>query len=208
MTENLLFFLKDPQELVAQFWLRSILFGFNHAFFTSIVGLALGAVRYTRQRRLAATVLALSLLIAILFHALHNFAITYRTAGLFLSWMVQSSGVLSVLAVAVLAWRHERQWLTDQLSEEVAIGTISRSDYHETIDIGTRLRAQFAVALSGDWRRLLLVRQLHQSITKLAFCKHQISINDPFHCCDDRDRLRREIASLRQQMDKQRFLSV
>src|SRR6266545_2673391 len=72
MTENLLYFLRYDAELGGLFWLRSVLFGLNHAFFTSIVGLALGAVRYRRARMLILGAFLAGLALAILFHALHN----------------------------------------------------------------------------------------------------------------------------------------
>src|SRR5215208_7028531 len=51
MTENALYFVRYSGNLGALFWVRSIFFGLNHAFFTSLVGLALGAVRYQTARR-------------------------------------------------------------------------------------------------------------------------------------------------------------
>src|SRR5262245_30980549 len=49
MTENLLFFLQHGA-LDGALWIRGVLFGLNHAFFTCLVGLALGAARYERSR--------------------------------------------------------------------------------------------------------------------------------------------------------------
>ena len=47
MTENLLFFLYYG-DLDRALWIRGVFFGLNHAFFTSLVGLALGAARSDR----------------------------------------------------------------------------------------------------------------------------------------------------------------
>ncbi|HEX6293178.1 MAG TPA: PrsW family intramembrane metalloprotease, partial [Herpetosiphonaceae bacterium] len=44
MSENILYFMAYSEELVGVWLLRSVIFGFNHAFFTSIVGIALGLV--------------------------------------------------------------------------------------------------------------------------------------------------------------------
>jgi hypothetical protein len=206
MTENLLFFLNDPQQIAPLFWLRSVFFGLNHAFFTGVVGLALGAARYSPRRMRRVAALGAGLLAAIALHALHNLAVGYSLPGYLLSWLVQSSGILGVLAVAALAWRHEQRWIEEELGEEIALGTISADDYAETLLLQARMRAQMAALLSGNWARFRLVWRLHQAMTRLAFCKYQLRIGDHFRSCDERDELRRMIVSLRKQIARQEGL--
>src|SRR3712207_3352311 len=57
MSENMLYYLANPEQLAPLWLLRSVLFGFNHAFFTSIVGIGLGLVRLDRRRWLGYAVL-------------------------------------------------------------------------------------------------------------------------------------------------------
>ncbi|MBC8075370.1 MAG: hypothetical protein H7Y32_04785, partial [Chloroflexales bacterium] len=113
------------------------------------------------------------------------------------AWLAQSSGVLVLLAVAALAWRHERAWIERELHDEVAGGTISLDDYDEARLLGRRLEAQLRALLAGDWARFRLRRRLHQDMTRLAFCKHQLALSDRFRTCNDRDRLRRSIGATR-----------
>ena len=196
MTENLLYFLHYPSH-DSLFWLRGVVFGLNHAFFTSLLGLSLGAVRYSRSRWLSVLALLGGLSLAILFHALHNFVVRYQFAGLLLSWLIQSSGVLVVLAVAVLAWRHERHWMEEELGDEVRAGVLTARDYAEITSSPLRVRRQFAALLSGGWPRYRQVRRLHNLATKLAFRKSQARLSDDCHPADACDRLRREIIELR-----------
>ncbi len=200
MTENLLYFLHYPSNLGALFWVRSIFFGLNHAFFTSLVGMALGAVRFRPARALRFSALSIGLAMAILFHALHNFATRFQLPGLFASWLVQSSGVLVVLAIAILAWRNERRWIEQELREEVSEGVLSEEEYAEISEPGLRMRRQFQALLAGGWGSFRQVRRLHHLATKLAFCKTQLQLADQRHTCDDRDRLRAQIVALRQVM--------
>lgn len=197
MTENLLYFLLNADKLGALFWVRGIFFGLNHALFTSLVGLALGAVRYHRSRQLHALAFAGGLALAILFHALHNYAVSYRFPGLLISWLIQSSGVLVVLAIAVLAWRHERQWIEHELREEVHLGVLAANDYAEISSSGRRVRRQLAALLSGGWAGYTQVRRLHHLATKLAFCKTQLGLADHHGSAAERDRLRGEIVAVR-----------
>jgi RsiW-degrading membrane proteinase PrsW (M82 family) len=197
MTENLLFFVAYPDNFGGLFWLRSVFFGFNHAFFTSIVGLVLGAVRYAPQRWLGYVALPLALLMAIFMHGLHNYAVNYQLAGIAFSWIVQSSGVAAVLSVAVLAWRHERSWMMQELGEEIALGVISTADYVEVISAPQRARVLFQTLLSGNLTRYQQVVRFYHLITELAFCKYQLRVGDRFQHHAERDRLREEIIVLR-----------
>jgi protease PrsW len=196
MTENLLFFLHYG-DLDRLLWVRGVLFGLNHAFFTSLVGLALGAARYGRSRQLNILALIGGLTLAILFHALHNYVVGYPFGGLFLSWLIQSAGVLVVLAVAVLAWRNERRWMENELDEEVHIGVLGARDYAEITSSPMRLRRQAAAFLNGGWPRFRQVRRLHHLATELAFRKSQSRLHDKHHPADECGRLRAAIVELR-----------
>ena len=196
MTENLLYFLRYTSSDTL-FWVRGVFFGMNHALFTSMVGLALGAVRYDRSRQRNVLALLGGLALAILFHALHNFAVGYQFAGLLLSWLIEASGVLVVLAVAVLAWRNERRWMQEELGEEVGAGVLAARDYAEITSSPLRVRRQIAALMAGGWLRYRQVRRLHHLATKLAFRKSQVRLHDDCHPTDACDRLRREIIVLR-----------
>lgn len=196
MTENLLYFLRYP-DFDAVFWLRSVFFGLNHAFFTSMVGLSLGAVRYERSRERNIMSFLGGLVLAILFHALHNFAARYQFTGLLLSWLFQSGGVLVILAVAVLAWRHERHWMELELEEEVRNNVMTAEEYAEITSSPLRMRRQVAALMSGGWPHYRRTRRLHHLVTELAFRKSQERLQDHCHPADACDQLRREIQALR-----------
>jgi|HigsolmetaAR202D_1030399.scaffolds.fasta_scaffold25881_1 RsiW-degrading membrane proteinase PrsW (M82 family) len=195
MTENLLYFLHYP-DFDTIFWLRSVIFGMNHAFFTSMLGLSLGAVRYSRSRQRTFLAIAGGLALAILFHALHNFVVRYQFTGMLLSWLIQSSGVIVVLAVAVLAWRHELRWMQEQLGEEVRNGVISLDDYAEVTSSLMRGQRQFTALLSGGWTHYRQVCRFHYLTTKLAFRKSQVHFDGP-QSEESCRQLRQEIIALR-----------
>jgi RsiW-degrading membrane proteinase PrsW (M82 family) len=201
MTENGLYFLNYSAELSALFWVRGVFFGLNHALFSSIVGLALGAVRYRRSAAQAVLAFFGGLALAILFHALHNYAVRYQFAGLFVSWLIQSSGVLVVLAIAVLAWRNERRWIEQELGDEVRAGVLSAADYAELASPTRRVRRQLHTLLTGGWSRYRQTRRMHQLATELAFCKSQLRLDDRYRTCDERDQLRGELTALRALID-------
>lgn len=200
MTENLLYFLVYPADFNILFWLRNVFFGFNHALFTSIVGLALGAVRYASQRWLGYVVLPLSLVVATIFHGLHNFAVSFELLGIAFSWVVQSSGVIVVLVIAILSWHHEQRWITQELGEEIVLGTISASDYAEVASAPRRTQVHLHALAQHGVSHYLQSRRLHHLMTELALCKYQLRVGDRFQDCAERDRLRQEIVTLRAAM--------
>lgn len=197
MTENLLFFLEDPANFTGHFWLRSILFGFNHALFTSIVGMALGAVRYASQRWMGYVALSSSMLLAIFFHGLYNAAVKSYLLGMAFAWAMQWSGILTLLVITMLAWKHEHTWIEQELGEEITLGTISTRDYIEVLSAPRRTRAHLRVLLSQGLVPYIRARRLHHLMIELAFCKYQLRVGDRFQQAEERERLRREIGALR-----------
>lgn len=197
MTENVIDFIRFAPDLMAHFWVRSVLLGLNHAFFTSLTGLALGVVRYERSRMFRVFAFVVGLMLATLFHSVHNVVSRYATAGLFLSWLIESGGVAVVVAIMVLAWRHERLWMERELGAEVQDGVLSPTEYAEVLSSLRRMHVQFNALLTGGWGRCRQVRRFHHLATELAFCKSHLHLDDQF--CN-RARclyLRHEIALLR-----------
>jgi RsiW-degrading membrane proteinase PrsW (M82 family) len=197
MTENAIYFAftTDPGTL---FWVRSVFFGANHALFTAVVGLALGLVRYHRSAVGQVAALAIGMIIAITLHALHNLLVSrFDAPGLLISWLVQSSGILVILAVALLAWRNERRWLAEGLGDEVRAGLISPAEYQTILSSGRRLRQQGHALLTGGWGRVWQVRRLHHLLTELAFRNVQARLAPGPGPRADADALRRRIAGLR-----------
>ncbi len=202
MTENAIYFLHAPDPS-ALFLLRSVLFGLNHAFFSAVVGLAFGAVRYWHVRPLKALAITAGLAGAVLFHGLHNFLVAVVASfGVLLSWLVQSMGIVAVLAVMILTWRNERRWMEQELGDEIRTGVISHADYTDTLSSSRRSRRQLQALLGSGWLAFRRVRRLQHLITELAFCKSRVRLADRFQPCDETDLIRQEIVALRAAMEK------
>lgn len=201
MSENILYFIAYNQQLISVWLLRAIMFGFNHAFFTSIVGIALGAVRYERRRWMGYVAVPVALWLAILLHALHNTSTQLGVLGLGLAWLVNSGGVIIVLATIVLSQRQEQHWLNAELDEELELGVITLDQYEHVQNPSLRRRAELrALATSGvqHWRR---TRRLHHLLTELAFVKHQLRHHDRFCCSDDVVNVRAAVVDARNRLD-------
>lgn len=197
MSENILYYISYAQQLVSVWLLRSVIFGFNHAFFTSIVGIALGMVRYERRRWLGYVAVPVALWLAIVLHALHNALIQQGVLGLGIAWMSISSGVLIVLATIVLSQRQELHWLNAELDEELARDVLTIQQYERVLNPALRSRMEMQTLLSQGWLPYRRMRRFHHLLIELAFVKHQLRCGDRFCCEDDVTKLRAAVVAVR-----------
>jgi len=195
MSENVLYFWLYNDEFLATWWLRSGVFGFNHAFFSSMVGIGLGLVRYKTHATQVLT-FAVALLLAIGAHALHNTVVQAGTLGIGIAWIANSGGVLIVLATAVLSQRHELEWINTELRDEVAQGVLTPHQFAEVASPTLRGRAQLRTLVGHGWLPYRRLRRFHHLLTELAFVKYQLRQQDRYCCEDDVAMLRTAVRAI------------
>jgi RsiW-degrading membrane proteinase PrsW (M82 family) len=176
--ENILYFSEYGLEL---FFMRAVLFGLNHAFFTSLTGIGFGVARHTPSTFWRYTAPLLGLVGAMSAHGLHNACVTLvalseeAVALLCLGILADWGGALIILVVMIGAIRQERQWIIDQLRDEVGVGTLTQAEYDAACSpisrISTRLQALTIGKLSLWWQ---MGRYFHV-LTELAYKKHAFS---------------------------------
>jgi RsiW-degrading membrane proteinase PrsW (M82 family) len=145
MTENLLYFISSYAEggfgsLTVIIFLRSILFGLNHAFYTSLIGIGLGMARNKRAFLARVLCCAVGLMAAIFAQALHNLGASLaavNVATFLLSLMVAGGGLAITLLAIGLSWQQERNVITAELNPE----------------IGRLLSNEEFGQLTGQWRQ-------------------------------------------------------
>jgi RsiW-degrading membrane proteinase PrsW (M82 family) len=166
--------------LIILFILRAVLFGLNHAFFTSLIGVGLAVLRLARSQAIKLVALPVGLMLGITAHSLHNTLVLLTAAeggpglaalgiALLADWM----GVLGLLITIVLALRRERLWIAEYLREEVETGLLSRQHYEVACSAWRRMLAGWAALRRGDLRRYRRLGRLYHLCTRLAFKKYQ-----------------------------------
>jgi len=186
--------------------LRSIVFGMNHAFWTGIVGAAIGYARQSRGSLQKYLWPVIGWCLAVLFHAIHNAGamLSEQTACLSLgiSAIVDYGGILMLLAIALLFLRKESRWIDRGLGEEVTRGTLSEADYLLLRSSRQRVRQRWAALGKGGVAAHRVVGRYYQCATELAFKKQQLrSHGDEGGNVAEVQRLRAKLVELRAQAE-------
>lgn len=136
MTENFFYYIGAFSEggwsnLTFVIFLRSILFGLNHAFYTGLTGIGFGLARNSPHavRRLILT--CGGLLLAIVIHSLHNLGAglsQFNPLNFLFSVALAAVGLGVFISVIFLAWYAERNALQSELAEEID-GVMTAEEY-------------------------------------------------------------------------------
>ena len=196
MSENVFYFAESLQQaglegLATIAFFRAVIFGMNHALFTSTFGASLGYARMGTRGCRRWAMPPLGLLGAMFLHGLHNLLASLSSAVcLLMSVMNNWSGALVILVVMLLAAQQEKRWIATHLKAEVESGLLTAEEYEMIGSYRKRLGAVWRARMRdgrGEARRLSRLAQL---ATELAFKVQQ---------GDERtaQKLRRAIATLK-----------
>jgi RsiW-degrading membrane proteinase PrsW (M82 family) len=173
--ENVLYFLEPDAAVVV---MRAVIFGLNHAFFTSLTGIGFGVARHSRNGFLRFLAPLVGLAAAMTAHAIHNLTVSMVQdfpALLCITFISDWGGVLFVFGVILFALRRERQWIVTQLLDEVSASTLNEKQYQITSSairrFGVLLNALFTSGPTRWWR----VGRYFEVLTELAYKKHAYS---------------------------------
>lgn len=175
MSENFLYFLGAIGEsgyssLSTVIFLRAILFGLNHAFYTSLIGIGFGLARNETRPMLRILYPLVGLVAAIVIHSVHNLGISmmaYNQFSILFSVILAFLGVLGLVVVIRLTWGYERTVFAAELADEVNY-TISEQEYQTLLNGWHRPLRR----LTPDGRRQ--VRRMHLS-AELALHKRRLN---------------------------------
>lgn len=196
MTENFFYFIGAYDEggfrqLSIVIFLRAVLFGLNHAFYTGLTGIGFGFARIFRDRGAKVSWILFGFLAGMTTHSLHNLGASLATvdlSGLGLSLMVAMAGVGLVLVAVILSWRHERSCIRSELAEEVG-ALLSAEEYRQLTERWRNpLRKRGQLARNQAYRMHLYV--------ELALRKGRLRHADPGEALN----ILREMAHIRSQL--------
>jgi RsiW-degrading membrane proteinase PrsW (M82 family) len=187
---------------VTNIFLRTTIFGFNHAFWTGITGAAVGYARLARNWAQRLLVPFAGWAAAVLAHGIHNagaFLVEQTSClSLGMSLLVDWGGVLLLLIIAALVLRRESQWIERGLHEEVRQGALSPQEFDLLRSAGQRMWVRWQAWGQGGYAAYRQVGQYYQTATELAFTKqHLRSLGDEDGNIAEVQRLRQALAASR-----------
>lgn len=170
--ENVLYFLEPDATLII---LRAVIFGLNHAFFTSLTGIGFGIARHSPSPLVRVVAPLLGLVAAMTAHSIHNASVTLTATypALFcLAIVANWGGALFVLGTMIFAIRREREWIKVHLEDEVQTQTLSQSQYEVSTSPILRFNALVNALLKGGPSHWWRVGRYFDTLTELAYKKH------------------------------------
>lgn len=173
MVENFFYFLSNEGDLTV-ILMRTILFGLNHALFTSVTGAGLGLARQSKKNWLWLLLFPAFLGLAMTLHGIHNLGASTGLAGLGFATLSDWSGILVILIVAVIAWYQEKRWIRQELAEEVAAGLLAPADHQALLSLRKRIGARLWAWRNYGWRAYRMLGRFFNLATELAFRKHHL----------------------------------
>jgi len=148
--------------LLVLFFLRFVIFGWQHAFFTSFTGIGLAVARQNRGvfAKIGAPLVGLSL--AIFVHSVHNSLLTFfpGLGGLAVAVGVAWLGWFAMGIFIVWAVVSEKRWLAEHLQEEVRLGVITPRQYNSACSMFGQTQARFSALSRGSYRNTVRFFQL------------------------------------------------
>jgi RsiW-degrading membrane proteinase PrsW (M82 family) len=163
---------------VVNIFMRSVVFGFNHAFWTGIIGAAIGVARLSHDWARRFLVPLAGWAMAVSLHGIHNAGavLVEQTFCLSLgvSLLVDWGGLLLLLMIAFLVLRKESEWIERGLVDEVRRGALSPQEFDLLRSAGQRTSVRWNAWRHGGRSAYRLVGRYFQSATELAFRKQHL----------------------------------
>ncbi|PWB55114.1 MAG: PrsW family intramembrane metalloprotease [Anaerolineales bacterium] len=188
------------QGILYMFFVRVILVGWQHPFFTAFIGIGLAVSRLNKNRSIKVIAPIIGLAVAIMAHSFHNLIseLVQGVQSVFYSIVFDWSGWIAMIVFVVWALYREQKWIIAQLPDEVANGIITPSQYKVACSAWSQTTSRINALFSGKYR---LVDRFYLLTAELAFKKHQSSaLGEVQENQPEIDRLRSELEQMSTQL--------
>lgn len=154
-------------------FVRIILVGWQHPFYTAFIGIGLAVVRRNRSLLLKLIVLITGWFAAIFTHAVHNTIaeIGSGPGGLVFGTALDWTGWSLMFLVILWAIAQEKNGIRRHLREEVLLGNLSEDQYRIASSAWSQSRARFGALFSGRYQT---TNSFYQTCAELAHKKQHL----------------------------------
>lgn len=160
------------QGLLWLVFVRVILVGWQHPFYTAFIGIGLAITRYSRNLFVKITLPILGWCAAVFTHSLHNTiaSLLSGAGGLLIGTMVDWTGWFFMFLVILWAINNEKNYITRQLREEVTRGLITPDQYRIACSAWAQSVARLNALTAGHYSA---TNRFYQTCAELAHKKQQ-----------------------------------
>ncbi len=167
-------FLEDGMEgLFTLVFVRVILVGWQHPFYTAFIGTGLAATRLNKNIWVKLLAPIAGWVTAIIAHSIHNTIATVLTGlpGLAVGMIFDWGGWFLMFLLVLWAIRRVQLRIKKYLREEVAEGVISKAQYKTASSAWTQSFVRLSAIFNG---KLRITRNFYQLCSELAHKKYQL----------------------------------
>ncbi len=159
--------------LLGLVFVRVVLVGWQHPFYTAFTGIGLASARLNRNLWAKVTFPLLGLSVAILAHAAHNTLANFVSgaAGLVATAIFDWSGWLLMVGYIIWAISRDQRSIATHLHEEVALGIITAAQYRTACSAWLQGLVRLQALFSGQYR---VTARFYQTAAELAHKKEQL----------------------------------
>jgi RsiW-degrading membrane proteinase PrsW (M82 family) len=186
--------------ILYMFFIRVILVGWQHPFYTAFIGIGLAVSRLSRTNSIKILAPIIGLTIAIFAHSVHNLISTlfHGLESLAFSLAFDWSGWIAMIIFVVWALAREQKWIVTQLPHEVANGIITPAQYNTACSTSAQTIARMRALFAGKYR---LIDRFYLMTAELAYKKHQAStLGEQEQNQAEIDRVRQQLVQLSAQI--------
>lgn len=155
-------------------FLRFVIFGWQHAFFTSFTGIGLALARMNRSPLVKFGAPLAGISVSIFVHALHNSLLTFLRGaiGLGAAALFAWTGWLIMFGFILYLIYREKTWLVQYLREEVDLKTITPEQYRVACSLFGQSQARFSALINGRYQT---TARFYQLCGELSHKKRQLA---------------------------------
>jgi protease PrsW len=153
-------------------FIRVLLVGWQHPFYTAFFGIGLAMARMNRSFSKKVIYPILGLGAGILLHSVHNTipSLISGAAGILFGTLLDWSGWLVMFGFVIAMIAREQRMLKKELIEEVSLGTMTEKQYHTAYSGWARFTALVNAMGTAHFQNN---RKFYQLCAELAHKKHQ-----------------------------------
>jgi protease PrsW len=155
-------------------FVRVILVGWQHPFYTAFIGIGLAMARLNHSAIIRIMAPFTGWVIAVIMHAIHNTLSNFITGlgGLAFSTLMDWGGWFLMFLFILWAIYREKRWITLHLQEEVHLGVISPGQYRVACSAWEQSSTRLGAFFSGQYAA---THRFYQTCAELAHKKQQLA---------------------------------